>query len=137
MYITEVPMYRPDRRRVQLDELLNSLPENSFCWHILELYAVGDLVDITWCEFDKKLQTSSSGIVMTWNELLVFSQRIEYVIDGLIVAVIPGDNVSFEQCWENDYQGFEIALDAQDSTYWKLAASEKTVFDKLVNVASA
>lgn len=132
----EVPMYRVNRTRVQLADLLSKVPVNSWVWSIIEFDGVGQMpFNDSVLEFQKKLREQPHGLVLTWSEISRFAETIEYTIDCLVVAVSSVERLEVNKLLADDFQGCEIALRAIDSTEWVLFASNQELLDELEVVA--
>jgi hypothetical protein len=132
----EVPMYRVNGTRAQLADLLAKVPVNSWVWSVIEFDGAGQMPsNYSTLEFQKKIREQPHGLVLTWSEILTFSETIEYTIDCLIVAVSSIDKLEVDKLLADDFQECEVALRAIDSTEWILFSSSQTLLNKLEEAA--
>jgi hypothetical protein len=128
----EVPMYRVNRTRVQLADLLSKVPMNNWVWSIIEFDGVGQMpFNDSVLEFQNRLREQPHGLVLTWSEISRFAEAIEYTIDCLVVAVSSVERLEVNKLLADDFQGCEIALRAIDSTEWIIFSSNQDLLDEL------
>ncbi|UQI28493.1 hypothetical protein M3M50_16065 [Pseudomonas bijieensis] len=132
----EVPMYRVNRTRVQLADLLSKVPVNNWVWSVIEFDGVGQMpFNDSVLEFQERLREQPRGLVLTWSEISSFAESIEYTIDCLVVAVSSVERLEANKLLADDFQGCEIALRAIDSTEWIIFSSNQELLDELEVVA--
>ena len=120
---------------VELGDLLEIVEPHGrhLIWSVLDLEArsdpakfKGDLAAV-----EREIKLSSTGLIMSWADLLVFSDSLIEVLEGLFVGckdrdsipkLIPGDEV-FSQC--------EIGIEAVDSSMWRVYAREDAILHKV------
>lgn len=131
----EVPMYRVNGTRAQLADLLAKVPVNSWVWSVIEFDGAGQMPSIIRLLSFRKIREQPHGLVLTWSEILKFSETIEYTIDCLIIAVSSIDKLEVDKLLADDFQECEVALRAIDSTEWILFSSSQTLLNKLEEAA--
>ncbi|POM10654.1 hypothetical protein CUU62_23600 [Pseudomonas sp. WP001] len=126
----EVPMYRQNGSRIELQDLLRKVPVNDWIWLIIEFDGVANLPnDESIDGFQNRIRYLPKGLVQTWEDILRFSQCIDYVVDCLIVAVSCIEEVDVERLLNDEFQDCVIFIRAIDSTDWMLYASSAEILD--------
>ncbi|MFE3455845.1 hypothetical protein ACFXJ8_43785 [Nonomuraea sp. NPDC059194] len=91
MPIISISMHRPDRSIVNLRDIIELLPQNSWTWNVRHFEGIGVAPQgMHMADFDL-LTASEEGYSMTWGELLEFSSNMEQVIDCVITARTSND----------------------------------------------
>ncbi len=133
----EVPMYRQNGSRIELQDLLRKVPANDWIWLIIEFDGVANLPnDESIDGFQNRIRYLPKGLVQTWEDILRFSQCIDYVVDCLIVAVSCIEEVDVERLLNDEFQDCVIFIRAIDSTDWMLHASDAEIMDGFKVVTS-
>lgn len=128
----EVSMYRADRTRIQLADLLAQIPDNDWTWQVIEFDGVGQMPNNeSLLEFQQRVRGQPLGLVISWSELTRFAQGIEYTIDCLIVAVSRGKQLNLDKVMADEFDGCEVAVRAIDSAEWIIFSSNNEIFRKL------
>jgi hypothetical protein len=126
----EVPMYRENGSRIGLQDLLEKVPANDWVWLIIEFDGVANLPDDESVDgFQNRIRYLPKGLIQTWEDVLRFSQCIDYTIDCLIVAVSCAEQVDVEKLLDDDVQKCLVFIRAIDSTNWMLHASSSEILD--------
>ncbi|KRP67974.1 hypothetical protein [Pseudomonas orientalis] len=133
----EVPMYRKNGSRIELQDLLEKVPDNDWVWLIIEFDGVANLPnDESIDEFQNRIRYLPKGLVQTWENILRFSRCIDYTVDCLIVAVSCVEQVDVERLLNDEFQDCVIFIRAIDSTDWMLHASNPEILDGFKIVTS-
>ncbi|AUZ46833.1 hypothetical protein [Pseudomonas orientalis] len=128
----EVPMYRKNGSRIELQNLLEKVPANDWVWLIIEFDGVANLPnDESIDGFQNRIRCLPKGLVKTWEDILSFSRCVDYTIDCLIVAVSCMEQVGVEKLLGDDFQNCLVFIRAIDSTDWMLHASNSEILDGL------
>jgi hypothetical protein len=110
-----VQAWKDDGSYVGLRALLDVIEANDWTWHLEEFYGtavVGSGVNVL--ELENRLGGGES-VSFTWDELLVFAEKVHQMIDGRICAFMPGEAEPV------------LVLEAFDSTYWTFTARDQDV----------
>ncbi len=97
---------------VGLRALLNAIEANDWTWHLDEFYGtavVGSGINVL--ELENRLRDGDS-LSFTWNELLVFADKVHQMIDGRLSAFPPGEDEPV------------LIVEARDSTDWVATARD-------------
>ncbi|MGA6108842.1 hypothetical protein [Pseudomonas solani] len=133
MKTKEVKLHRDDHWRVELDELLSSIPDNDLDWHLLEYDGVGKFpIKSSMTEFCDYLESLPYGMKFDWRGIRDFAAGLDSTNDCLLVAISKNGRIDAARLAEDDYSHCEIALRAFDSSTWTLCAADHKVFEHLV-----
>ncbi|WP_411565292.1 hypothetical protein ACLIN3_16125 [Pseudomonas orientalis] len=126
----EVPMYRKNGSRIELQDLLEKVPDNDWVWLIIEFDGVANFPnDESIDGFQNRIRYLPKGLVQTWENISTFSRCVDYTIDCLIVAVSCIEQVDVEKILRDDFQDCLVFIRAIDSTDWLLHASNPEILD--------
>lgn len=106
---------------VELTEILDALPSNTWTWTILDLWAVGTPPNgMTMPSFENFISSAETGYPMTWSELLDLAAGLDQVMDCLIVATKRPHAAPRRLADQDDARGLLVRIDALDSTEWHI-----------------
>lgn len=124
------------------EEILNvNLPDilkeiafgNSYHWSILNLEGMGDLGNIPVPVFEKEINDSSKGLIISWNDLNQLALKYRQIVD---MTLIGCKDVTALKRYENDqemYKACDIVIVMFDSSYWEVFTKDDLLMDCLAN----
>ncbi|MGW0477953.1 hypothetical protein [Nonomuraea sp. NPDC003214] len=116
-----IRMTEPSGETVALMEILRAIPDNTWTWTILELWAVGTPPNgMTMPSFENFISSAETGYPMTWPELLDLAAGLDQVMDCLIVATERPHAVPRRLADQDDASELLVRIDALDSTEWHI-----------------
>ena len=128
----KLPMFRANGTRVQLKDLLESIPDNQWSWLVIDYYGTGKAPSgMSMPEFESYLRSCANGFEMSWQELQSFASHLEQTIDCLIVAVDSTEQIDLGRLEETNFRGCHCVLQAFDSTEWRFSASDAELLVKV------
>lgn len=132
------PMQRINGSAVTLYELLSAVPDNIWNWFVLDFYGAGSAPGgRAMASFEEETRSHENGIPMTWTELNAFARAVDHTIDCLIIATVPGHDVSRERIDKQDFSGCEVVLEGFDSTEWTVWSRDSSVSDRVMKAGTA
>ncbi|MGA8135229.1 MULTISPECIES: hypothetical protein [Pseudomonas] len=113
--------FRADGTVLLLSDLLAVIPDNDWVWSVLEFQGVGCAPDgLSMDEYEAFLLSQERGDIMTWGQLLEFSQSMEQTFNCLVVAVNTVAEIIKPSGFEIVPETYVLAIEAFDSTCWTL-----------------
>ena len=107
--------WKADGSYVGLRSLLDVIETNDWSWHLEEFDGMTEVaVGVDALKLENRL-IGGELVALTWDELVVFAEKVHQLIDGRIAAFMPGEVEPV------------LILEAVDSTYWKCTAREGDV----------
>jgi hypothetical protein len=79
--------FRPNGSKIRLLDVLNEFPEGDLVWSVMGFRGVGEAPDgLRMDEFEQRTLSQPGGVVMSWADLMHFSERLEDTMDCTLVA---------------------------------------------------
>lgn len=118
---------------VELKEIFQEISNgSSFYWSILYLYSTGSLDEgQSIPDFEKKIKEAANGLLLTWAELNILSNKLWDIID---ITIIASKDKSIIKRYDNDqemYEKCDIVIEMIDSGYWEVYSKDQAFLDKL------
>jgi hypothetical protein len=105
--------WKGDGAYLGLRALLDVVQPNDWTWHLEEFHGTTvPSAGVNALELENRLD-GGEPVSFAWDELLVFAEKVDQLIDGRISAFIPGEADPV------------LVLEALDSTYWRFAALDR------------
>jgi hypothetical protein len=118
--------FRDDGRLVRLEDLLAKVPENNFVWSIIEFCGIGEAPQkLSMDSFEALVRSKRCGLIMSWDKIKRFAERLDQTIDCTIIAVKTESRLLDFVNNEQDVSPCEIVLRAFDSTSWLVWARDE------------
>jgi hypothetical protein len=116
---------------VDLIDILNVIePEGAtLVWTLFDLEATGDLGDgNNILDLEQEVRESPGGLSLNWNDLVSLARRLSQVINAILAA----SRGSVPAAAVNDlYAHSEIAIEAIDSSLWRLYSRSDALIERL------
>lgn len=131
----------PDLLSVGLKDVLKCIqdPEQN-AWALLWLTAVGNLSPESVLSLEQNVNESPQGIVVSWPYLTDLADRLEQVIDIVLIGNRDAQHLHRYADDAEMYAACEYILELVDSSYWLLHSKDKEFMarakDKLGEVES-
>lgn len=105
--------WKDDGGYIGLRALLDVVGANDWIWRLEEFHGTTvPSAGVNSLELENRLDGGGS-VSFTWEELLVFAEKVHQLIDGRISALMPGEAEPV------------LVLEAHDSTSWRFAARDR------------
>ncbi len=119
---------------VTLRDVLECIPEaGRKTWALLWLTAVGALLPESVLSFEQIVNESPQGVVITWSALSDLANRLEQVVD--IILIGSQDTNNLHRYLEDTvmYEICDYVLELIDSSYWLLHSKDKEFIANVKN----
>ncbi len=118
---------------VTLSEILNEIDNgDQYVWSIIDLYAMGDLgKDISITEFEDVIQSSPNGYFMSWRELISFSNKLNLLINILVIGSKNKYLLVYNRDYRVMYETCNIVIEMIDSAFWEVFSLDEHYIDRL------
>lgn len=111
-----------------LSEMLARIAQNDWTWSLLAFEGIGIAPNaMSMQALEDFLHCSAQGLLMTWQELLDFAQRVEQVSWCFIVAVDSPDKIRKPVEVDAAPEGCIMALEVFDGTEWIVWSDDCTL----------
>jgi hypothetical protein len=124
----------PGYLSIELSDILNILvPEGAgLTWAILDLEAtVKPETGRNVLALEQQIQESTSGIILTWDDLVSLSREFLQVINTIIVGCRDAADIAPLQSVTDLYSSSEIVVEMIDSSAWRIYARDAATMRKL------
>jgi len=120
-----IPMHKTSGGVVGLIQILNTIPENSWAWSILELWGTGIAPQgMTMQSFEDLIVSSDIGYPLSWRELVSSASSLDQIHDCLIVATRSPRALSRQIVEQDSNPDLLVVIDGLDSTQWDIRVNE-------------
>ena len=107
-----VPAWNDSQDYLGLRSLLDVIGANDWTWRLDEFYGTTRAdAGVNAVDLEHRLQEGESRS-FTWDGLLDFADRVNQLIDGRLIALVPGQAEP------------ALTIEAHDSTVWKITATD-------------
>lgn len=119
---------------VSLNDILNQISDGElYNWSILWLKAYlqpccGESI----FDIEKNIEQSKNGLVLTWGDLLKFSDKIEQLLEILIIGDMLISNIKNYENDEEMINTCQFTIELIDSSYWIVYCKEKSTLVEMV-----
>lgn len=112
-------IFTEDGTKISLTDLLSKLPENNWNWRMFEFEGVGVAPKgLTMPDFEDLVLSEKYGYAFTWNELMLFAERLSDVRSCLLAAV--SQPVEYDALNDGAEAGVIAFIGVYDSTQWEI-----------------
>ena len=105
-----------------------------FYWSILSIDGNGYLrIDQEFLDLIENIRNSPNGVVVTWEELNMFSKSFEQIIDSIIIGC---KDKSLLHRYEEDqemYETCDFVINMFDSSFWEVFSKDDQFINKLTS----
>lgn len=112
-------LHTEDGAKVTLSELLNKVPRNNWKWRMFQFEGVGVAPKgLAMPDFEDLVLSEKYGYAFTWNELVLFAERLSDVRSCLLAAV--SQPVEYVALNDGAEAGVIAFIGVYDSTQWEI-----------------
>ena len=113
--------------KIELAQVLGSMPSNSWVWNVVEFDGVGHMPDeLSVDEFERAARMLPFGHRMTWSELNAFAAGVSDTWWLLALASLPDEILVPEDIRTDDFRRNVFVLRGFDSSTWEIEVPLKT-----------
>jgi hypothetical protein len=119
---------------VQLRDILSVMPPEfrHRDWQVYELRATGNLGNSrSLPDLESRVETSAQGIVFSWNELWELSDKLDQVIDAIVILPRKVPLVFKAKDIQKIRDESDVMIEAVDSTFWRVFSRDEKVLNAL------
>jgi hypothetical protein len=101
-------------------------------WKILWLEAVGKLREGVITDFEEAVNSSETGYMITFSELLYFAESIDQIYEILLIGSF--DNAQLKR-YESDREmknACDYCIELIDSSFWEISSVDEKFIENLV-----
>jgi len=123
-----VPMHQTTKL-IQLSDVLSLFEPNVLKWVVVDFQGVGRAPnDVSMPEFEESVRKAEPPRCLSWTELNDFASFLDQTVECLIVALQDPGRIDWSRPLAEPYAGFDIVLEADDSTEWRIGVRDATLF---------
>lgn len=118
---------------VSLFDILEQLDKaEAYFWKILWLEAKGELIKGNILELEEEINNSENGYIINFPELIKFAERIDQIIE---IVIIGSANIDFLRRYEADEDmkdSCDYCIELVDSSYWLISSVDSKFIALLI-----